>query len=238
MPEAPLILIVEDDQQVREVIGEYLERRGCRIALANDRAAGERLLRDRDRPALLIGDAALRDGDGLGLAEIARNMGIPALLISGEPHAIERLEGGPLPFLHKPFRLTDLERELARLLPAGQVAGRGISYRIYFRDKEGLTAGRHEFYATDDDAAMMIATLLCDACSDVCETFELWDGTRRVDMSIEQKPALTAEQINAHAQESAVQSEIAIRDSEWLIAQSQRLSERIQKLTDEAARRC
>jgi hypothetical protein len=85
---------------------------------------------------------------------------------------------------------------------------------------------------------MVIAALLCDACSDVCETFELWDGTRRVGTSTEQKPALTAEQINAHAQESVVQSEIAIRDSEWLIAQSQRLLERIQRLTDEAARRC
>jgi CheY-like chemotaxis protein len=178
VPEAPLILVVDDDQQVREVIGEYLERRGCRISLANDRAAGERILRDRDRPALLIGDAALRDGGGLGLAEIARKMGVPALLISGEPQAIQRLEGGPTPFLHKPFRLADLERELTRLLPAGQMAGRPVSYRIYFRDHEGLTAGRHDFYASDDDAAMVIAALLCDACSDVCETFELWDGTR------------------------------------------------------------
>jgi hypothetical protein len=84
---------------------------------------------------------------------------------------------------------------------------------------------------------MMIAALLCDACSDVCETFELWDGARRVDTSMEQTPALTAEQINARPRNRRA-NEIAIRDGEWLIAQSQRLLEQIERLTDKAARRC
>jgi DNA-binding response OmpR family regulator len=121
----PLILVVEDDQEICSVIGEFLEGLGYGIALANDRAAGERTLRD-SRPALLIADVVLQGGSS-GLADIARQMDVPVLMISGEPLTIERLEGGPMPFLHKPFRLADLGREVARLLPADQVCGRKAS---------------------------------------------------------------------------------------------------------------
>jgi DNA-binding response OmpR family regulator len=232
----PLILVVEDDQDICSVIGQFLEGCGYRVALANDRTAGERIFLE-SQPAALIADVVLQGGSS-GLVDIARRMGVPVLLISGEPVAIERLEGGPMPFLHKPFRLADLERELARLLPGRQMAGGLIMYRVYFRDKEGLTAGRHDFGAHNDDSAMMIATLLCDACSDVCDAFELWDGTRRINVAGQGRPIIfTAEQINARAQESLVEGEIAIRDSAWLIARSQRLLEQIQRLTDKAARR-
>jgi DNA-binding response OmpR family regulator len=231
----PLILIVEDDQEICSVIAEFLEGFGYQVAHANDRAAGERILLE-SRPAALIADVVLQGGSS-GLVDIARRTGVPVLLISGEPVAIERLEGGPMPFLHKPFRLADLERELARLLPARQMAGGLIMYRVYFRDKEGLTAGRHDFGAPSDDSAIMIATLLCDACSDVCNIFELWDGTRRINVAGQQVSAPTAEQINARSQEIVVQGEMAIRDSEWLIARSRRLLEQIKQLTDEATRR-
>jgi two-component system, OmpR family, response regulator len=121
----PLILVVEDDPDICPVIGEFLEGLGYQIALATDRAAGERILLD-NRPALLIADVVLQGGSS-GLADIARQMDVPVLLISGEPLTIERLEGGAMPFLHKPFRLADLEREVARLLPADQVGHRRAS---------------------------------------------------------------------------------------------------------------
>jgi DNA-binding response OmpR family regulator len=121
----PLILVVEDDQEICSVIGEFLKGLGYGIALANDRAAGERILLD-SRPALLIADVVLQGGSS-GLVAIARQMDVPVLLMSGEPLAIERLEGGPMPFLHKPFRLADLEREVMRLLAAYQVGNRRAS---------------------------------------------------------------------------------------------------------------
>jgi two-component system, OmpR family, response regulator len=121
----PLILVVEDDQEICSVIGEFLEGLGYGIALATDRGTGERILLD-SRPALLIADAVLQGGSS-GLADIARRIDVPVLLISGEPAAIERLEGGTMAFLHKPFRLADLEREVARLLPADQVCARKAS---------------------------------------------------------------------------------------------------------------
>jgi len=121
----PLILVVEDDQEICSVIGQFLEGLGYGIALATDRAAGERILLD-SRPALLIADVVLQGGSS-GLTDIARQMDVPVLLMSGEPLTIERLDGGPQPFLHKPFRLADLGRELVRLLPGYQVGERRAS---------------------------------------------------------------------------------------------------------------
>jgi two-component system, OmpR family, response regulator len=116
MPHAPLILVVEDEEQVRAVIGEFLQQRGYRFSLANERSVGDAILRAA-RPALMITDVVLRGGSGLELAQTARTMGVPVLLISGEPNT-EQLAGGPMPFLQKPFRLADLEREMERLLGA------------------------------------------------------------------------------------------------------------------------
>jgi DNA-binding response OmpR family regulator len=128
MPEAPLILVAEDEEEISTAIGEFLEGLEYRIAIASDRAAAERILRN-DRPALLIADVTLEGGGGSGLAEIAGEMGLPVLLISGDDPAtmtIERREGDPIHFLHKPFRLAELGRELAKLLPTDESSdGRG-----------------------------------------------------------------------------------------------------------------
>ncbi len=121
----PPILVVEDDQEICSVICEFLEGLGYGIALANDRTVGERILLD-SRPALLIADVVLQGGSPC-LTDIARQMDVPVLLISGEPLSIERLEGGAVPFLHKPFRLADLQRELTRLLAGCQIADRRAS---------------------------------------------------------------------------------------------------------------
>ena len=79
---APLILIVEDDDQVRSTIGQWIEHYGYRVSLASELSAAERVLRET-RPALLIVDVSLPGGTGLRLVELARPRGIPVLLISG-----------------------------------------------------------------------------------------------------------------------------------------------------------
>jgi hypothetical protein len=95
------------------------------------------------------------------------------------------------------------------------------SYRTYFRGG-GVIVGRDEFDADADKAALLIARNLRDACSDVCDTFELWQGTRRV--AWPPNPAATIpEQINTRTQEVVAEREMAIRDSAWQLARSKRL---------------
>jgi DNA-binding response OmpR family regulator len=111
----PLILLVEDDPDVRMVLEFFFEQRGYRLSTANDYKVGAEILRDT-HPDLLVSDVMLRGGTGKALACLARTMNIPVLLISGSPDAEKLLQGDPSPFLPKPFRLVDLEREIDRLL--------------------------------------------------------------------------------------------------------------------------
>lgn len=115
MLHAPLILVVEDDYYVRALLNSFLEQQGYRVATANERSAGAEILRAA-HPALLISSIRLRGGDGNDLAKLAHTLDIPVLLISGEPVAIETHRHGAVPFLRKPFRLIDLEREVEKLL--------------------------------------------------------------------------------------------------------------------------
>jgi hypothetical protein len=50
---------------------------------------------------------------------------------------------------------------------------------MYFQNK-GKIDGREDFEADDDVAAIRIARVLYDACSDVCDHFELWQGTHQI----------------------------------------------------------
>src|SRR5690348_2807004 len=105
-------------------------------------------------------------------------------------------------------------------------------YRMQFYSRSDSFQGRHEFEAENDRAAMMIAELLADACSDLCETFELWDGARRVDASYSKMPCPTvsAEHVAAMTQTSLIRREEAIHRSHWAIARSKRLIEKMERL--------
>jgi hypothetical protein len=68
---------------------------------------------------LLIADVLLPgSGDGLRLAQAARDIAVPTLLISGHPEVIAQQEAQGLPFLSKPFRLLELLRAIRRLVAA------------------------------------------------------------------------------------------------------------------------
>jgi DNA-binding response OmpR family regulator len=113
MPAAtPLILLVEDEHDLREVFEDLLRGQGYRVASAADFPEGAAMLR-ASRPTLLITDVRLPKGDGRDLGKLARAMDVPVLFISAHPQDID--VGSDVAFLRKPFRLRDLEREVERL---------------------------------------------------------------------------------------------------------------------------
>jgi hypothetical protein len=107
----------------------------------------------------------------------------------------------------------------------------GRPYRIYFRAVTGIV-GRHDFAAADDDEALALAEILSEACSDECTSFELWHHTRLVvpERTAPLRPALGADEINAAMQASLIEREEAIQQSDWAIARSKRLLERLDHL--------
>lgn len=105
-------------------------------------------------------------------------------------------------------------------------------YCIYLYSVSGSMLGRHEFEAQNDRSAMAVAEHLWDACSDVSESFELWDGPRRVDSEFSRMPcpSVSAEQVMTASQGSLVEREETLRRSFWALARSERLLQRIREL--------
>lgn len=116
------ILLVDDDEAVREVTAAMLEDLGYGVCLAENGAAALGLL---DRPPhvdLLMADLRMPGMDGVDLARKARQRrpDLPVLLVTGDanPRAVEAV--GEQRVVLKPFRNEDLARKIRTALGAGE----------------------------------------------------------------------------------------------------------------------
>jgi two-component system OmpR family response regulator len=109
----PLILLVEDEADIRTLLVDFLGQQDYRVVSAVDFPEGNAILRAMC-PELVITNVRLPGGDGRELQKQAQTMNIPVLLISAHPQDIAT--HGDVAFLPKPFRLRDLGREVERLL--------------------------------------------------------------------------------------------------------------------------
>jgi DNA-binding response OmpR family regulator len=99
-----IILIVEDEVDLAQTCIRLLRRRGWQAVAVQTRAAGLDAL--RDRPALVIVDRQLPDGDGLDVLRAAADAGTPTIMVSGHDLADTQrraLDSGAAGFLGKPF---------------------------------------------------------------------------------------------------------------------------------------
>lgn len=111
------ILVVEDDDAVRALLGDVLDHAGYEFRLARD-GAEMRAALDAEAFDVAIIDISLRGGeDGFMLAEVAGEKGCAVILTTGDPERRVRLEASGRRYLMKPFRmreLTDLIDEILR----------------------------------------------------------------------------------------------------------------------------
>lgn len=113
-----LLLIVEDDPDIRRVLRVLLETDAYRIVEADNMARGEIETRSH-KPDLLIVDLGLPDGDGLKLVQKVRSWSpVPILVVSArtlEEQKIAALDAGADDYVTKPFSAPEL---LARVRAA------------------------------------------------------------------------------------------------------------------------
>ena len=110
------ILIVEDDQSLRDLLTAALQREGWDVRAVSDALAGEQAV-DQFLPDVAILDIQLGDGpDGLTLAKrIRQKSDVPFVFLTDRAGVEDRLAGfetGADDYLAKPFILAEL---LARL---------------------------------------------------------------------------------------------------------------------------
>lgn len=111
----------------------------------------------------------------------------------------------------------------------------GMGYRVSFHGRSGAFQGQGEFDAADDASAALMAEILLDSCSDISASFQLWQGDAPVELPRDgaPRPAESAIQVSARTQEALIRTEEAIRNSQWMLARSGRLLERLRLLEDD-----
>ena len=112
------ILLVDDQELLREAVTEYLAMHGYRVTAAESGWQAMRSLEDGLRPDLVLCDVMLPDIRGGGFVREAQ-MFIPdlkVLFMSGYGHETVAGEIGDAEFLQKPFRLDTLVRRVQSIL--------------------------------------------------------------------------------------------------------------------------
>jgi CheY-like chemotaxis protein len=104
---SPTVMIVDDDDEVRAVVAEFLQDFGYHVVQADSAATALALLEQTSDLRLMITDIRMPKMTGLELADIVaqRRGDVKIILISGY-FVSQRIERR---FLRKPFRMKELE---------------------------------------------------------------------------------------------------------------------------------
>jgi two-component system, OmpR family, KDP operon response regulator KdpE len=111
----PLILLIEDERQMRRFLRTSLTSHGFRLLEAETAKEGMALATSHNPDVILL-DLGLPDGDGIALARSLREWSrVPIIVISArgrEADKVEALDAGSDDYLTKPFGVNEL---LARI---------------------------------------------------------------------------------------------------------------------------
>ncbi|WP_420956628.1 response regulator [Burkholderia gladioli] len=106
------ILIVDDDQELRDLLRDYLVRQGMEVSVLHDAATLEKRL-ERERPDLIVLDLMMPGVDGLTALRQLRAAGddIPVIMLTARADDVNRIVGlelGADDYLGKPFNPREL----------------------------------------------------------------------------------------------------------------------------------
>jgi DNA-binding NtrC family response regulator len=127
MSELKHVLVVENDGHIRDLLAMALREDGYRVSSAPD-GVGARAALAVTKVDLLLADVVMPGETGLHLAEHAKTLGVPALLMSGELATKEALKDHKA-FIGKPFKLHDLREKISQFLARAQTNASGPSTR-------------------------------------------------------------------------------------------------------------
>jgi len=123
MADAPLILVVDDEQSYRDALRVALEREGFRVDVAVD--GPDALNRfEATRPALVLLDVMLPRISGVDVCrQIRTRSQVPIIMVTArnqEIDAVVGLEVGADDYVTKPFRLRELVARVRAALRRGR----------------------------------------------------------------------------------------------------------------------
>jgi two-component system OmpR family response regulator len=119
MDTLPQILVVDDDQDIRTLLAEYLDANGFRTLTAAD-GAGMRKLLDTSKVDLVVLDLTLPGENGLILCrELRSHSNLPVIMLTARSAPLDRIVGlemGADDYVTKPFEPRELQARIHSVL--------------------------------------------------------------------------------------------------------------------------
>ncbi len=116
---SPHILVVDDNQRLREVLRLVLEREGFRVSVAGDGPAALALCQ-RSAPDLVVLDVLMPELDGFSVCRtLRRNSPVPVIFLSSRGETVDRVTGlelGADDYITKPFANSELISRIRAVL--------------------------------------------------------------------------------------------------------------------------
>lgn len=148
----PLILVCDDEPDLREMLQEYLEKRAFRVALAAD-AVEMRSALEEHSPDLILLDINMPGEDGLtALRDLRTANNVPVVMLTAAGETVDKIVGlemGADDYLGKPVDLRELEARIKAVLRRRAEPSVAES-----KEANGTTVAMGEF-TLDMDAARM-----------------------------------------------------------------------------------
>jgi two-component system OmpR family response regulator len=133
----PHILVVDDDQEIRNLLGRYLASQRFRVSLAGDLRTFKKVVATGSINLAVV-DVMLPDGSGLDMCRALRtqNSKLPIILLTALKEDVDRiigLEFGADDYLGKPFNPRELVARIRAVLRRQQDTGAAAPDSLVYR---------------------------------------------------------------------------------------------------------
>lgn len=113
-----MILLIDDDEELRDLMTDYLSKQGFTVECAGSGTEGLRKI--SNQPELVLLDIMLPDMDGFAvLTELRKTSRVPVIMLTARGEEIDRIVGlemGADDYLPKPFNPRELSARIKAVL--------------------------------------------------------------------------------------------------------------------------
>ena len=136
------ILVVDDDERLRQTLGALLRNLGHEALMAPDVAGAEAVLRERSVD-LVISDLRMPGGSGLDLLDVAHAQApdTPVIVLTAYgtvESAVQAMHKGAVDYLMKPFDAAEIELRIDRALALRRYRAENAYLREEIERQDGL----------------------------------------------------------------------------------------------------
>jgi DNA-binding response OmpR family regulator len=195
-----LILVVDDEEPIRQLASLYLEKEGFQVACAADGPEAIELAH-RERPALVVLDVMLPTIDGFEVCRrLRQDSEVPILMLTARNEDVDKIVGlelGADDYLTKPFNPREMVARVKAILrryESGQRAGPTLRLGPLTVDKQRreARAGDNELALRTKEFDLLVAflknagiVLSREQLLDLVWGYEFYGETRTVDVHVQ-----------------------------------------------------